>query len=648
MTDETGSRLYFPVLGVKDSFEGFKLDCTAICKGDPAFKKLSKDEQLSKVATALFRSAKGHPDCGEQVISLFKKVDAPEFSNGNTSAPDTNWDKFCTTMWETIRIPLEKKDREKKEAVKAEYTEFSKSLVFDRISKWTVKWRLIEQKAAEVGVMITDEDKATHLLKSISRHSPSLHAILKVTMDAADQEDPKKILDKLKGLQETQEGDSWSLVGDALGGGGGSALPTQTAAKGPKVKEEFAGLVSVMQQTVQEQLRLAGFVGPGNVPARSSNGKGGKGQSRGRNQSGRGGSSGAGGAQRGPPNHGRGSCDACPRCARPGGHDAGFPCPALGRTCGYKPCGRKGHDAVACRMRKRDEENKQPGKSGPRGPQGYAGQVGGGKESSEQGIRVRDRITVTDMAFLSVGACTGQTKRPSPPIDKFVADTGATDNIGSTRVFGRYVIAHKPSTRDFRQAHGDAPAVQTEMECIVALPVTLLEGEPDNWQQRTDEPLVIRMWLSEDDSAHSFLSPEVINNDKADAVNSHCVFEDIWGRRKKVKIDYPRGDDKFAVPMVQLHPERFQHLELGGAHRLAAAVSASRHSQRLKEADEETCMTWHRRLMHQGKERLEETLKEEGLRMSHAAWQKVYADCRVCERRNAIFPSLHAVPDRRS
>eukprot|EP00820_Chromera_velia_P012206 Cvel_23094.t1-p1 / transcript=Cvel_23094.t1 / gene=Cvel_23094 / organism=Chromera_velia_CCMP2878 / gene_product=hypothetical protein / transcript_product=hypothetical protein / location=Cvel_scaffold2342:1-513(-) / protein_length=171 / sequence_SO=supercontig / SO=protein_coding / is_pseudo=false len=171
MTDETGSRLYFPVLGVKDSFEGFKLDCTAICKGDPAFKKLSKDEQLSKIVTALFRSVKGHPDCGEQVISLFKKVDAPEFSNGNTSAPDTNWDKFCTTMWETIRIPLEKKDREKKEAVKAEYTEFSKLLVFDRISKWTVKWGLIEQRAAEVGVTITDEDKATHLLKSISRHS---------------------------------------------------------------------------------------------------------------------------------------------------------------------------------------------------------------------------------------------------------------------------------------------------------------------------------------------------------------------------------------------------------------------------------------------------------------------------------------------
>uniref|UniRef100_A0A0G4HMG1 Uncharacterized protein n=1 Tax=Chromera velia CCMP2878 TaxID=1169474 RepID=A0A0G4HMG1_9ALVE len=368
MIDETGSRLYFPVLGVKDSFKGFKLDCTAICKGDPTFKKLNKDEQLSKVATALFRSAKGHPDCGEQVISLFKKVDAPEFSNGNTSAPDTNWDKFCTTMWETIRILLEKKDREKKEAVKAEYTEFSKSLVFDRISKWTVKWGLIEQRAAEVGVTITDKDKATHLLKSISRHSPSLHAILKVTMDAADQEDPKKILDKLKGLQETREGDSWSLVGDALGGGGGSALPTQTAAKGPKVKEEFAGLISVVQQTVQEQLRLAGFVGPGNVPARSLNGKGGKGQSRGRNQSGRGGSSGAGGAQGGPPNHGGGSRDACPRCARPGGHDAGFPCPALGRTCGYKPCGRKGHDAVACRMRKRDEENKQPGKSGPRGP----------------------------------------------------------------------------------------------------------------------------------------------------------------------------------------------------------------------------------------------------------------------------------------
>uniref|UniRef100_A0A0G4HML5 Uncharacterized protein n=1 Tax=Chromera velia CCMP2878 TaxID=1169474 RepID=A0A0G4HML5_9ALVE len=186
-------------------------------------------------------------------------------------------------------------------------------------------------------------------------------------------------------------------------------------------------------------------------------------------------------------------------------------------------------------------------------------------------------------------------------------------------MFGRYVIAHKPSTRDFGQAHGDAPAVQTEMECIVALPVTLLEGEPDNWQQRTDEPLVIRMWLSEDDSVYSLLSPEVMNNDKADAVNSHCVFEDIWGRRKKVKIDYPRGDDRFAVPMVQLHPERFQYLELGGAHGLAAAMSASRHSQRLKEADEETCITWHRRLMHQGKERLEEILKEEGLRMSHAA-----------------------------
>uniref|UniRef100_A0A0G4F7H3 Uncharacterized protein n=1 Tax=Chromera velia CCMP2878 TaxID=1169474 RepID=A0A0G4F7H3_9ALVE len=353
MTDETGSRLYFPVLGGKDSFEGLKLDCTAICKGDPAFKKLSKDEQLSKVATALFRSAKGYPDCGEQVISLFKKVDAPEFSNGNTSAPNTNWDKFCTTMWETIRIPLEKKDREKKEAVKAEYTEFSKSLVFDRISKWTVKWGLIEQRAAEVGVTITDEDKPTHLLKSISRHSPSLHAILKVTMDAADQEDPKKILDRLKGLQETWEGDSWSLVGDVFGGGGSSALPTQTAAKGLKVKEEFAGLVSVVQQTVQEQLRLAGFVGPGNVPARSLNGKGGKEQSRGRNQGGRGGSNGAGGAQGGPPNHGGGSCDACPRCARPGGHDARFPCPALRRTCGYKPCGRKGHDAVACRMRKR-------------------------------------------------------------------------------------------------------------------------------------------------------------------------------------------------------------------------------------------------------------------------------------------------------
>uniref|UniRef100_A0A0G4HTN5 Uncharacterized protein n=1 Tax=Chromera velia CCMP2878 TaxID=1169474 RepID=A0A0G4HTN5_9ALVE len=202
MTEETGSRLYFSVLGVKDSFEGFKLDCTAICKGDPAFKKLSKDEQLSKVATALFRSAKGHPDCGEQVISLFKKVDAPEFSNRNTSTPDMDWDKFCTTMWETIRIPLEKKDREKKEAVKAEYTEFSKSLVFNRISKWTVKCHcgLIEQRAAEVGVTITDKDKAMHLLKPISRHSPSLHAILKVTMDAADQEDPKKILDKLKGL----------------------------------------------------------------------------------------------------------------------------------------------------------------------------------------------------------------------------------------------------------------------------------------------------------------------------------------------------------------------------------------------------------------------------------------------------------------
>uniref|UniRef100_A0A0G4IDI0 Uncharacterized protein n=1 Tax=Chromera velia CCMP2878 TaxID=1169474 RepID=A0A0G4IDI0_9ALVE len=248
MTDETGSRLYFPVLGVKDSFEGFKLDCTAICKGDPAFKKLSKDEQLSKVATALFRSVKGHPDCRELVISLFKKVHTPEFSNRNTSAPDINWDKFCTTMWETIRIPLEKKDREKKEAVKAEYTEFSKSLVFDRISKWTVKWGLIEQRAAKVGVTIIDEDKAMHLLKSISRqcHSPSFHAILKVTMDAADQEDPKKILDKLKGFQETREGDSWSLVGDALGGGGGSALSTQTVVRGPKVKEEFAGLVSVV------------------------------------------------------------------------------------------------------------------------------------------------------------------------------------------------------------------------------------------------------------------------------------------------------------------------------------------------------------------------------------------------------------------
>uniref|UniRef100_A0A0G4HWF7 Uncharacterized protein n=1 Tax=Chromera velia CCMP2878 TaxID=1169474 RepID=A0A0G4HWF7_9ALVE len=116
-----------------------------------------------------------------------------------------------------------------------------------------------------------------------------------------------------------------------------------------------------------------------------------------------------------------------------------------------------------------------------------------------------------------------------------------------------------------------------------------------------DRFVLIRMWLSEDDSVHSFLSPEVMNNDKADAVNSHCVFEDIWGRRKKVKIDYPRGDDRFAVPMVQLHPERFQHLELGGAHGLAAAVSASRHSQRLKEADEETCMTWYRRLMHQDK-----------------------------------------------
>uniref|UniRef100_A0A0G4HCX4 Uncharacterized protein n=1 Tax=Chromera velia CCMP2878 TaxID=1169474 RepID=A0A0G4HCX4_9ALVE len=367
MTDETGSRLYFPVLGVKDSFEGFKLNCTTICKGDPAFKKLSKDEQLSKVATALFRSAKGHPDCGEQVISLFKKVDAPEFSNGNTSAPDTNWDKFCTTMWETIRIPLKKKDREKKETVKAEYTEFSKSLVFDHISKWTVKWGLIEQKVAEVGVTITNEDKATYLLKSISRHSPSLHAILKVTMDTADQKDLKKILDKLKGLQETREGDSWSLVGDALGGGGGSALPTQTAAKGPKVKEEFAGLVSVVQQTVQEQLCLAGFVGSRNVPARSSNGKGGKRQSRGRNLGGRGGSSGIGGAQGGLPNHGGGSRNACPRCARPDGHDTGFPCPALGRTCSYKPYGRKGHDAVAYRMRKRDKENKQPGKSGPGG-----------------------------------------------------------------------------------------------------------------------------------------------------------------------------------------------------------------------------------------------------------------------------------------
>uniref|UniRef100_A0A0G4HF48 Uncharacterized protein n=1 Tax=Chromera velia CCMP2878 TaxID=1169474 RepID=A0A0G4HF48_9ALVE len=142
------------------------------------------------------------------------------------------------------------------------------------------------------------------------------------------------------------------------------------------------------------------------------------------------------------------------------------------------------------------------------------------------------------MAFLSIGAYTGQTKRPSPPIDKFVANTGATDNIGSTRVFRRYVIAHKPSTRDFGQAHGDAPAVQTEMECIVALLVTLLEEEPDNWQQYTDEPLVIRMWLSEDKSVHSLLSPEVMNNDKANAVNSHCVFGDIWGRRKKVKIDY--------------------------------------------------------------------------------------------------------------
>uniref|UniRef100_A0A0G4I6A1 Uncharacterized protein n=1 Tax=Chromera velia CCMP2878 TaxID=1169474 RepID=A0A0G4I6A1_9ALVE len=420
-------------------------------------------------------------------------------------------------------------------------------------------------------------------------------------MDAADQEDPKKILDKLKGLQETREGDSWSLVGDALGGGGGSALPTQTAAKGPKVKEEFAGLISVVQQTVQEQLRLAGFIGPGNVPARSLNRKGGKGQSRGRNQGGRGGSSGAEGAQGGPPNHGGGSHDVCPRCARPGGHDTGFPCPALGRTCGYKPCGRKGHDAVACRMRKRDKENKQPGKSGRRGPQGYAGQVRGGQESSEQGIYVRDRITVTDMAFLSVGACTGQTKRLSPPIDKFVADTGATDNIGSIRVFEQYVIVHKPSTQHFGQAHGDAPAVQTEMECIVALLVILLEGEPNNWQQCTDELLVICMWLSEDDSVHSLLSPEVMNNDKADVINSHCVFEDIWGRRgrrKKVKIDYPRGDDRFAVPMVQLRPERFQHVELGGVHALAAAVSASRHSQRLKEADEETCITWHKRLMH--------------------------------------------------
>uniref|UniRef100_A0A0G4HXE9 Uncharacterized protein n=1 Tax=Chromera velia CCMP2878 TaxID=1169474 RepID=A0A0G4HXE9_9ALVE len=231
------------------------------------------------------------------------------------------------------------------------------------------------------------------------------------------------------------------------------------------------------------------------------------------------------------------------------------------------------------------------------------------EENKQREAEVDCEVTVVVVEVLSPG-------KGARESDIAYLNTGASRSI-FPEYYCKYVIWSKEINREINQAETGVKLKVYE-DVLFRFPFT-------EKQTGLCMPVYHRAYLVRDredgsPSVEPLLRPHKLVLMETAADSWFTIVDAVSGELKEFRIDCPRGDPSCNIPYVVMQS--------------AERVYASPH--RLSAVSYETAMTWHRRLLHYGEERLVGTLKENGLVAWRDVLDKVWKSCDICEQRNAV------------
>uniref|UniRef100_A0A0G4GR37 Integrase catalytic domain-containing protein n=1 Tax=Chromera velia CCMP2878 TaxID=1169474 RepID=A0A0G4GR37_9ALVE len=194
-------------------------------------------------------------------------------------------------------------------------------------------------------------------------------------------------------------------------------------------------------------------------------------------------------------------------------------------------------------------------------------------------------------------------------------DTGASRSIFS-EYYRKYVIWSEEINREINQAETGVK-LKVHEDALFRFP--FIEKQMSLYM-----PVHHRAYLVRDREDGSPSVEPLFGPMETAADSWFTIIDAVSGELKEFHIDCSRGDSSCNIPYVVMQN--------------AKRVYASPY--RLFAVFYETAMTWHRRLLHCGEERLVGTLKKNSLVAWRDVLDKVWKNCDICEQSNAMRPTL--------
>uniref|UniRef100_A0A0G4HUN1 CCHC-type domain-containing protein n=1 Tax=Chromera velia CCMP2878 TaxID=1169474 RepID=A0A0G4HUN1_9ALVE len=180
-------------------------------------------------------------------------------------------------------------------------------------------------------------------------------------------------------------------------------------------------------------------------------------------------------------------------------------------------------------------------------------------------------------------------------------DTGASRSI-FPEYYRKYVIWSEEINREINQAETGVK-LKVHEDALFCFPFTEKQTGLCNAMPVHHRAYLVRDRKDGSPSVKPLLRPHKLVLMETAADSWFAIIDAVSSKLKEFRIDCPRGDSSCNIPYIIMQS--------------AERVYASPH--RLFTVSYETAMTWYRRLLHCGEERLVGTLKENGL----VAWRDV-------------------------